>query len=67
MAIGNSGRIVIEIDPGLKKTFYQELRKDGITLKEWFLQKASDYIDLKNQPLLFEDTTRSKSKNQKWV
>jgi hypothetical protein len=44
MAKGDSGRIVIEIDPALKEDIYFRLKKDGMTLKEWFLKEASDYL-----------------------
>ena len=44
MVKGDSGRIVIEIDPALKEDIYLRLKKDGMTLKEWFLKEASDYL-----------------------
>jgi hypothetical protein len=44
MAKGDSGRIVIEIDPALKEDIYYRLKKDGMTLKEWFLKEASTYL-----------------------
>lgn len=44
MSIGNSGRIVIEIDPHLKQDIYVSLRRDGITLKEWFIKQAESYL-----------------------
>ncbi len=45
MSIGNSGRIVIEVDPGMKRMLYSALTRDGLTLKEWFLRSAGSYID----------------------
>ena len=53
MARGKSGRIVIEVDPILKKRLYLELEKKGLTLKDWFLGTAEDYIENVGQPSLF--------------
>ena len=36
MAKGESGRIVIEVDPHLKRQLYSALASDGSTLKAWF-------------------------------
>jgi hypothetical protein len=36
MARGESGRIVIEVDPTLKGELYVELARRGLTLKAWF-------------------------------
>lgn len=44
MSIGNSGRIVIEVDPELKKQLYSSLTRDGMSLKEWFLKNAELYL-----------------------
>lgn len=44
MARGKSGRIVIEIDPKLKKELYLALEKKGLTLKDWFIKQAENYI-----------------------
>jgi putative alpha-1,2-mannosidase len=44
MSIGNSGRIVIEVHPDLKKQLYSSLTRDGMSLKEWFLRNAELYI-----------------------
>jgi hypothetical protein len=53
MARGKSGRIVIEADPKLKNELYATLAKKGITLKEWFIIQAEDYIKNCNQIKLF--------------
>ncbi len=45
MSIGQSGRIVIEIDPDLKKRLYSTLAMDGTSLKEWFLTNVGIYVD----------------------
>lgn len=44
MSIGSSGRIVIEVDPDVKRELYAALVRDGSTLKEWFLKKAQIYL-----------------------
>ena len=44
MSIGSSGRIVIEVDPDLKRELYATLVRDGSTLKEWFLRNAQSYL-----------------------
>ena len=49
MSIGNSGRIVIELEPGLKRQIYSTLAKDGMTLKEWFVREAQNYISTNSQ------------------
>lgn len=41
---GKSGRIVLEIDPALKRQLYLKLGQDDVTLKEWFLRTAERYI-----------------------
>ena len=44
MSVGSSGRIVIEIEPDLKRQLYAALDKEGVTLKEWFLKNADTYL-----------------------
>ena len=44
MPRGLSGRIVLEIDPKLKKELYSELVREGSTLKDWFIREAKKYI-----------------------
>ncbi|MBU1695264.1 MAG: hypothetical protein KKC51_15065 [Verrucomicrobia bacterium] len=53
MARGESGRIVLEIDPSAKDRLYEAVTKDGLTLKEWFLRKAEEYLRDRGQLLLF--------------
>lgn len=45
VAIGRSGRIVLEIDPNLKKRLYSLLALDSLTLKDWFLIKVTEKIN----------------------
>ena len=51
MAIGKSGRLVIEVDPELKELLHQSFREDGSTLKEWFIQIATRYLEEKDQQI----------------
>ena len=44
MARGPSGRLVIEMDPLVKRELHSKLAADGLTLKDWFLRKADDYL-----------------------
>jgi hypothetical protein len=44
LARGKSGRIVIEVDPTIKRSLYLSLEQNQITLKDWFLEAASFYI-----------------------
>ena len=50
MAKGNSGRLVIEIDPDLKQELYQALGNEGLNLKQWFLENVADYLEHQMQP-----------------
>lgn len=61
MSIGSSGRIVIEINPTIKRDLYSALAKDGLTLKDWFLQNAASYLVHHCQPLV----DQSKKQNGK--
>jgi len=47
---GQSGRIVIDVEPGLKRQFYSALSLFGITLKDWFIKAAAEYCEEKQQP-----------------
>lgn len=44
MAKGQSGRVVIEVDPALKRALYGALAVEDSTLKEWFIAKAKEYV-----------------------
>ena len=52
MARGSSGRIVIEIDPALKRTLYIALASEGITLKNWFIDEVARFVSERQQPTL---------------
>ncbi len=44
MVRGQSGRIVLEVQPEVKRDLYAALARDGLTLKDWFLARASEYV-----------------------
>jgi hypothetical protein len=50
MAKGSSGRVVIELDPNLKKDLYAFLDQEGMTLKDWFIKSANRYVAEQVQP-----------------
>lgn len=52
MSIGNSGRVVIEIEPELKKELHAVLRKEGTNLKAWFLENVDQLLSKKGQQSL---------------
>ena len=59
MARGQSGRIVVEVDPRLKLELYTALTARGLTLKAWFLEEAERFLEAQRQPSLFtRDSTR---------
>ena len=49
MAVGPSGRVVVEIDPELKKELYGCLGTDGMSLRDWFLDSARQYLSRRSQ------------------
>jgi hypothetical protein len=67
MARGESGRIVIEIDPETKRRLYTALSISGSTLKEWFLKEAVAYCEDSIQPGLFPRTQRDGPSNPKTI
>ena len=60
MAIGESGRIVLEIDPELKRMLYSALALENKTLKEWFIALALQHIETQQQPSLFDPGKKKK-------
>ena len=55
VSIGNSGRVVIEIDPELKRELYSVLTREGLTLKDWFVKHAIGFVAESSQlPLRLE-------------
>jgi hypothetical protein len=56
MARGDSGRVVIEMDPELKASLYSVLAKRRTTLKDWFLASAQRFVEEQSQPSLFPES-----------
>ena len=44
MAKGDSGRVVVDIDPALKRRLYSALALEDSTLKDWFISCAEHFI-----------------------
>lgn len=62
MAVGSSGKVVINIDPELKREFYAALRRQGKSAKDWFLENAKHYLDTHDQTeLAFRKKTEPSS------
>jgi len=65
MSIGNSGRVVVEVDPELKKELYASLMRDGLTLKGWFVKSAEAYLTHTTQMTLgFEKRQKKEAANE---
>ncbi len=67
MARGKSGRVVLEIDPELKRQLYATLENKQQTMKDWFIKEAESLITGSKQPTLFtvsEKTTSYKHKTE---
>ena len=65
MVRGKSGRIVLEIDPSLKEILYENLDKEGQTLKDWFVDRAIDYVNKMIQPTLFDELPNERKISKK--
>lgn len=44
MSIGSSGRVVVELDPQLKRQLYSALAARGMSLKEWLTLNAKQFL-----------------------
>ena len=64
MPKGPSGRIVIELDPDLKDELYIARQKEGLNMKQWFIENAQDFLANRSQ-LSLEFATNSKEKLDK--
>lgn len=60
MSRGISGRIVIEVDPELKRRLYAVLAMSGSTLKDWFVASASQHCEQAVQSDSFPARQRTK-------
>ena len=59
MARGESGRIVIEVEPEVKRRLYSALALSGSTLKNWFIKSAATFCSDAAQPSLFEHSAKN--------
>lgn len=54
MAVNHkSGRLVVEVEPELKLALHAALAADGLSMKDWLVDRARDYIAERSQPRLF--------------
>lgn len=60
MAKGSSGRLVIEIDPLIKKELYEKLGEKGLNMRQWFLMHATEYLKQNEQNSLSKETVITK-------
>jgi predicted Rossmann fold nucleotide-binding protein DprA/Smf involved in DNA uptake len=44
MPVGRNGRIVVELDPDLKRRLHARLRSEGRDFKGWLLERVQDYL-----------------------
>lgn len=65
MPKGVSGRVVIEVDPDLKRKLYAALAQESSTLKDWFLTAAANYLSEREQPSLPELSSTKRSRASK--
>ncbi len=65
MARGKSGRVVLEIDPELKRQLYAALEYKQQTMKEWFVREAEGLIYCEKQRSLFNDSKDDQNPNSK--
>lgn len=45
---GESGRIVVQVQPLLKRELHSALALNGQTLKDWFIEAANTYLSNRN-------------------
>ncbi len=65
MARGKSGRVVLEIDPELKRRLYATLETSQQTMKEWFIKEAEELVYGEKQPSLFDTPEGHKADQDK--
>lgn len=44
MPKGDSGRVVVELDPSLKRRLYSLLAMENKTLKDWMVERVERYV-----------------------
>lgn len=66
LARGKSGRIVLEVDPNIKRKLYLALEQNQITLKDWFLETANIYIYDNTTSLINKHNLVAEENNNKY-
>ena len=59
MSIGTGGRMVVELDPSLKRDLYSQLALDGLTFKGWLVREVSRYLATAGPGSRVDPTTQS--------
>lgn len=49
---------MIDVDPEFKQELYDALKQSGSTLKDWFLNHATEFCDEQRQPSLLRVSER---------
>jgi len=60
MPKGESGRVVVEVEPNLKRRLYSALAMENSTLKQWFIDLATQYVADHEQPSLPESAPKKR-------
>ena len=60
---GESGRLVIDVQPELKRRLYAALSLSGSTLKDWFMKAAEEFCEEKKQPSFFRQVRYGRAKH----
>jgi hypothetical protein len=60
MPKGESGRVVIEVQPALKRRLYSALAIENSTLKQWFIESATQYVADREPPTLPDSEPRKR-------
>lgn len=60
MSVGPSGRIVVEVEPVLKRELHSALVKEGQTLKDWFVTQAESFVESRQLALPFDNKSSVK-------
>ena len=65
MPKGDSGRLVIEVEPYLKRRLYSALAADSTTLKAWFIAAATEFLKQHEQPRVANELKKTQSRRQR--
>ena len=65
MSRGESSRVVVEVDPALKRRLYSAIAIENSTLKDWFVDAAQRYVAEQSQvaPLAIENDEENEAKS----